>query len=102
MYFPSRPLSLPKPTGKRDETEFSKMRLVFSVEAFTKMTFAKYSVVLLVSASMTRTPVAFPFFSSYMIECTMAFGCRVRLPVFAAQGSVEELLLKYPPKGQPR
>ena len=36
-----------------------------------------------------------------MIEWTTVFGAMVRLPVFNAQGMVDEFELKYPPKGQP-
>ena len=70
MYLPSTPLSLPKPFGKRDEVEFSRMRFVLMVDAFTKITSAKKSIVSLVSASITRTPEALPSESSYRMECT--------------------------------
>src|ERR1700731_2500270 len=101
MYFPRISWSLPSPIGNRRDVELSKIRLVFKQAALTKMIFAKYSVACIVVASITLTPVALPFCSSYMIECTTEFGCKFRLPVFSAQGRVAEFELKYPPKGQP-
>ena len=67
---------------------------MLSADAFTKMTRARYSVTACVFASMTRTPVAFFFASSYRIECTTESGRSVRLPVFAAHGNVDEFELK--------
>ena len=75
---------------------------MFSVDAFRKITFAEYSVVSCVSASMTRTPVARPVFGSVMMLCAIECGRSVMLPVAAAAGSVDELLEKYAPYGQPR
>ena len=66
--FPSKPLSLPNPFGKRLEVEFSNIRFVFTAPAFKKITLAKYSVVCFDFASMTRTPVATPCASSNIIE----------------------------------
>jgi hypothetical protein len=63
-YFPRRPLSFPRPPGKRVEVELRRMRFVFSAEAFTNTTRARYSTTACVFASITRTPVARPFASS--------------------------------------
>ena len=51
---------------------------------------------------MTRTPLAFPVFVSVIRLWTMACGRNVIRPVAAAAGSVDELLEKYAPYGQPR
>ena len=64
MLQPSSPLSLPKPFGKRFDTEFSMMNAEPNVDAHRKITLAVNSRCSLVSASSTRTPVARPCFSS--------------------------------------
>ena len=64
MYFPSRPLSFPNPSGKRCDVELSSIRLELRHAAFTKIILAKYSVARMVLASITRTPMAFFFCSS--------------------------------------
>ena len=40
IYLPNKPLSLPRPEGKRLDCEFNNIRLVFKVEALTKMILA--------------------------------------------------------------
>jgi hypothetical protein len=72
-----------------------------TVDAQRKITFALNSKVSFVSVSITRTPVALFLSASYMTSWTIEFGLRVILPVASAAGSVEELLLKYAPYGQP-
>ncbi len=64
MLRPSSPLSLPNPSGKRLEREFSMMYVEPNVDAQRKMIFAKNSWCSFVSASSTRTPVARFDFSS--------------------------------------
>ena len=70
------------------------MSVELSAEALTKMMRARYSVMACVWASITRTPLAFPFASSSRMEWTTESGRMVRLPVFCAQGSVDETELK--------
>ena len=76
--------------------------MVFSADALRKMTRAKNSMRWCVSASITRTPVARPVAGSVRMLCAIECGRRVRRPVAAAAGSVDELLEKYAPYGQPR
>ena len=94
MLQPSSPLSLPKPFGKRLETEFSSMKAEPKVEAHRKITRARYSVCAPLCASSTRTPRARAPLASYISSCTIALGMSVMLPVRSAAGSVLELLLK--------
>src|SRR6476469_2241411 len=101
-YLPRTPLSLPRPLGNRDDVELSSTSVELSAEPFTKMTRALNSSCWRVFVSMARTPDALPVFGSKTIECTTECGRTVRLPVFAAHGNVDELELKYPPKGHPR
>jgi hypothetical protein len=63
-------------------------------EAFRNTTFAKNSMAFPVSASITRTPFAFPVSWSVMRLWAIEWGRRVRRPVAAAAGRVEELLEK--------
>jgi len=58
-------------------------------------------VVWSVTASSTRTPVARFLLRSYTTSVTIANGFSVSRPVAMAAGSVEDWVLKYPPKGQP-
>ena len=54
MLQPSSPLSLPKPFGKRVETEFNKINAEPKVDAARKITRAKYSVCAPVSAIVVK------------------------------------------------
>src|SRR4029077_17435854 len=96
------PLEFAKPFGWCGLFELSINAVVFSADAFRKITFAKNSIFSCVSASMMRTPVARPVFGSVMMLCAIECGRSVMLPVSAAAGIVEELLEKYAPYGQPR
>ncbi len=78
------------------------MAAELSEDAHRNTTFAVYSVVWRVAASMTRTPVTRRFASSYTSECTSESGRSVRLPVAAAAGSVTPFDEKYALYGQPR
>ena len=68
--------------------------MLFKVEALTKIIFALYSIVLLVSASNTVTPVARFLSLSYLISVTIEKGLKVKLPVAIAAGKVEDWVLK--------
>jgi len=93
---------LPKPFGCCALVEFRRSAVVFSADAFRKITRAKYSVVACVTASITRTPLARPVPGSVMRLCAIESGRSVNRPVAAAAGIVDELLEKYAPYGQPR
>ena len=56
--WPTSPLELASPVGKRALFELSRICAVPSVDAHRKMTRPKYSRVALVFASITRTPAA--------------------------------------------
>src|SRR2546427_10212520 len=100
--WPSSPLELASPVGKRGLVEFNRICAVPSVEAQRKMSRPKYSRVALVFASITRTPVARSVRSSYITLWTIASVTTVSLPVFRAAGSVAERLEDYAPELQPR
>jgi len=56
--WPSSPLELARPVGKRALFEFSRICAVARVEAHRTITRPAYSRVALVCASITRTPTA--------------------------------------------
>src|SRR3979490_2870004 len=102
MLQPSSPLSLPKPFGKRVETEFNKINADPKVDAHKKITRAKYSVCAPVSASRTRTPLAGFWLSRCVSPYTMALGRNVMFPVLSAAAGGDARRVQCAPSGQPR
>src|SRR5690606_40801346 len=87
-------LPISRPFSCTFDFEFNSKATELTADPLTNTTLAKYSVTSFVSASITRTPFAKPVFSSTMIDSAIALLIKVRLPVFSAQGIVDELLLK--------
>src|SRR5215208_4262649 len=101
-YWPSVPLELARPSGKRLLVELSSNRTDSIVDAQRKTMRAVYSLLSIVCASTMRTPRARLRLGSYNTSATTLFGRSVSLPVFRAAGSVEPRLLKYECVTQPR
>ena len=64
------------------------------LEAQTNTTFAEYTVVAPVAASIARTPVARLRLASYTTSVTIWNVLSVKRPVAAAAGSVDDCVLK--------
>ena len=88
---------LPSPPGHTSVAERSSNQVELSVDAQRKMMRALYSTVALVTASITRTPVARLLFLSNTTSLTIECGRSVSLPVFIAAGNVDDWVLKYAP-----
>src|ERR1035437_4468369 len=94
-YRPSVPLEFARPSGYRASFELSRMRVDSVADGQRDTMRASHTVSCIVSASITRTPRARPRLASYSTSATTLYGRSVSLPVFAADGSVEPMLLKY-------
>src|SRR6516225_3315530 len=99
---PSVPLVFARPSGQRVLFELSSSRTDSIADAQRNTTRAVYSRFSIVTASITRTPLARPRLGSNSTSATTLFGRSVRLPVLRAAGSVEPRLLKYECVTQPR
>src|SRR5262245_12239424 len=99
--WPSSPELLPSPPGHTSVAERISSQVEFNVDAHRNTTFARYSVVAFVSASITRTPPARLRSRSKITSVAMALVRSVNRPVFIANGSVDACVLKYEPEGHP-
>src|SRR6185436_9736079 len=85
-YFPTRPLELARPLGKRVEREFSRMRADSHALAHKTTIFARASTSCRVLRSTYDTPVALP--PSSVSTARHIASVRIsRFPVFKAGGS---------------
>src|SRR5690606_26200788 len=91
---PSSPELVPKPSGHISVAERISTAVELNADAHRNTTLALYSMVSLVSASKTSTPVAFLVSLSYNTRVAIDQGLRVRLPVATAAGRVEDWVLK--------
>ena len=92
---------LPSPPGQTSVADRISSHVELSADAHRNTTLDEYSVVALVTASITRTPVARLRSRSYTTSVTIANVFIVRRPVAFAAGSVEACVLKYDPVGHP-
>ena len=93
-YLPNAPLALARPSGQSWLFELRRIRVDSSAEAQRNTKRARYSVGCIVTASMTRTPLARPVAASYRTLSTTLLGLSVIRPVFRAAGRVDPKLLK--------